>query len=128
MQNKLPADSDIPDLPDLPELPKRVRASTVILLVMFIGLLALNIYNQNWLGAVIDSILAVAVLVFAYLHYRKINELRRSYRVLKCMRTMLQTPVMREEANSIIFTFLFPSPEIMKEITKLHSQQKAKEE
>lgn len=129
MQKPDPADSrpTVPTLDSLPK-PELVQTSNVIVMLIFAAFAIYCLFNQNWLGATIDGGICVTLAVIAYFRYRKVAELRRQIRVLKVMETIINTPTMREEANSVIFTFIFPSPAIMDELHKLHSQaQKAKE-
>jgi len=123
MQNEVPADFSVSSLPPLPE---RIQFGMVMLICFFLGMGIFNLFCENWLGAGIDFALVSVAFVFAYLRYRKLSVLYSDYRVLKVMEKIINTPVMKEEANSIIFTFVCPSPAIMEEIARFHKQQEEK--
>lgn len=119
MQKPNPDVSNIPSLDDLPDPPERVASSSVVLFSAFAGIAA---YNENWYGMCLDLAVLIAVLVFGYIRWQSITKLRRQWRLAKLLEKLIKTPMMREEANSVIFTFIFPSPELMEELNKIHNE------
>ena len=128
MQNSGPAVSNVPSTADLPPLPDKLQFSSLAFMVVFSVLAVFCLFTENWLGAAIAGAVVAVIFVMAYLRYLKVSDLHQKYRVLKVMEIMVKTPVMSEEGNSIILTYIFPSPAIMDELRKLHnSQPKAQE-
>lgn len=107
----------------MPDAPPRIKVSGVIMGSIFATFGVYSACTENWLGAAIDFTIVLGVFVFAYFHYKKIVDLERRIRIARTLHKLVNTPTMREEDNSIILTFIFPSPEIMEEIKALSKEE-----
>ena len=117
MENQNPiADSSLP----IPQPPKPVLWSTVISTTIIACFMVWCISNDNWLGASLDAGLIALNVGFAIIRYRSLSSLYRQCRNLHVLRRIIDTPTMREEGNSIIFTYIAPSDRIMEELKRIN--------
>jgi len=129
MQNQKPSDfEDAPELPELHPLPPIPLISTgTIILCLCLGALATWCFSQsNWIGGWIDVFLIVLNVAFAAIRYRSIKRLYRHHHKLLTIQKIFNTPVMAEEGNSMILTFLRPSDRLMDEMKKIAEEVAAK--
>lgn len=130
MQNQNQDDSDqpsvaiveMPPLPELPPMPSVVPASTIIVSVLLGTMSAWCFSRGNWIGGCIDLAIVALNVVFAWMRYKTMTRLYRQHRNLLTIQKILTTPVMAEEGNSMILTFLRPSDRLMEEMNKIATE------
>ena len=132
MQNQNQDDSErvaiieLPPMPKLPPMPSMIPMSTVLRIV-FVGSLAAWCFSRsNWIGGCADLGIIALSITFAVMRYRSMKELYRHHRNLLTIQKILTTPVMVEEGNSMILTFLRPSDRLMDEMNKIDAEVNSK--
>jgi hypothetical protein len=128
MQNQNQDDServaiiDFPPMPKLPPMPSMIPLST-ILMIVFVGSMAAVCFSRsNWIGGCADLGIIALSVTFAVMRYRSMKELHRHHRNLLTIQKILTTPVMAEEGNSMILTFLRPSDRLMEEMNEIFAE------
>lgn len=116
MQSLSPEDIDA-------RTPKRkISKETIFFLLLMIGFETWFIYRHEWVQSVIYGIFIVLYVIRAIWVYRINSRTMKLVQTLKAMEGVLKeiknTPVLREEGNSIIFTWRCPSSKLMKEVEK----------
>ena len=103
-------------------MPSMIPMST-ILLIVFVGTMAALCFSRsNWIvGCAYLGITAMSI-TFAVIRYRSMKELHRRHRNLLTIQKILTKPVMAEEGNSMILTFLRPSDRLMEEMNKITAE------
>lgn len=96
--------------------PSRWTWSTPIVVVVLALFTAYCVWDHNWLGATIDAAIVLVNVMVGVHRWVSMDRLWQQYRRLKVMETIVNTPVMREEGNSIIFTFLCPTDRLLVEL------------
>lgn len=117
-------------LPNTPfdELPKLMQPPSfgyndvlTIIVCIFMGVFAYAAYlTSNWIGLGVDIaviVLNIGLSIFRWRNYRK---LANTYKVLHTIQEIINTPKMQEIGNSVIFTIVFPSPELLAKLEKIH--------
>ena len=86
------------------------------------------IFLKDWIQVVLYGFVVCFYITRAIWVYRANNKtiklLNTLKRFNKALREIKNTPVLREEGKSIIFTFLSPSPKLMKELEKFSHESK----
>lgn len=99
--------------------PPKPNEWTTYLVCAIMAAFAYHAYlNENWFGVAIDIGLIVFNVTFAYFYRRSSKRLWNQYEILKELEKIMATPRMQEIGHSVIFTVLFPSPEILKKLEK----------
>ena len=127
MQNSNPKDIDT-NLKDLSEikLPKRIDYNTVFFTLMMIAFESWFIYSQDWIQASLCAVVVIVYIARAVWVFRANTKTLKLIKLLRKFNETLKeinnTPVLREEGKSVIFTFLSPSPKLMKELEKFKNE------
>jgi len=100
-------------LPDLPKVPTRIAWASVICIIVM-ALLALDSYcTENWFGFWV-YITAIIIHIGVFVHrWMVFTRLHRQRRAIIAIDKIIRTPVIREEGNSIIFTFIMPKDHVL---------------
>lgn len=125
MQEKLP-NTPFEELPKLMEPPSFLSAHgvTIIVCTMMACFAYFAYLTNNWFGVCID--LAVIALNIGLSFFRwkmqrhmRQSYMRQSYKTLKTLQGIIETPRMQEIGDSVIFTMVFPSPELLAKLEKI---------
>lgn len=108
------------------KLPSRISTSTIFFTLMMIGFEAWFIYLKDWIQASLYALVVIAYVVRAVFVYRQNGRTIKLIKTLRAFNNSLKeinnTPVLREEGKSVIFTFLSPSKKLLKELEKFKNE------
>jgi len=76
--------------------------------------------SSNWFGFSIDIALLTFQIFITVVRWRSYRKLRNTYEVLKAIEEIVKTPKMKEIGNSIIFTILMPTQELISKLKRIH--------
>lgn len=99
--------------------PRNREISTIIICTMMSIFAYIAYLSGNWFGFTIDLLIIAMNIGFAFFRRRTHNRLREHYEILKTLESIIETPRMKEVGHSVIFTVVFPSPEILKKLEKM---------
>lgn len=108
------------------KLPSRISTSTIIFAVMMMGFEAWFIYLKDWIQASLYAVVVTIYIARAIWVYRSNGRAIKLIKLLKSFNNSLKeinnTPVLREEGKSVIFTFLTPSKKLLRELEKFKNE------
>ena len=110
------------------KLPKRILPETILFLAIMISfetwlILKGELIQSIFYGLIVLFYFSRAVFVF-YTANKSINLIKLFKKIDDAMMNIKNTPVIREEGKSIIFTFVRPSNKLMYQIEKLKNEYK----
>ena len=92
---------------------------------VFLTLMALNAaHYERWFGVIVDVLLIVVNLGLSFKLYSNEWKLYRHWKNIKALDEIIGGPVLKEDGNSIIITYLMPSERLIKEISELGKKGK----
>lgn len=113
---------------NLPDKPNVMTKTDNTILAIILSLTVFSILMGFWITALIQlGILAGNILMIIF-RYSWLNHLYKEKCDLIKIQKIIDTPMMREEGNSIIFSFLKPSDRLLNKMMKIIGKKNKKEQ
>lgn len=113
---------EIPELLKPPSYFGFNDVTTIIVCLLMMVFAYVAYLSQNWIGVAVDLSIIVMNIGLSIFRWRKHAKLHRTYKVLTTIHEILRTPKMQEIGNSVIFTVVFPSPELLAKLEKIRNE------
>lgn len=106
--------------------PKRILTSTYVLVVFFALLATVAFFQENWWGFGIDILLILTYIALAVWRWRWTGKIHRDYEMMKRFDYFNQRPTFESQGNTIILTWLYPTPEMLQWLEEVKDMKDAK--